>query len=42
MQQVLVEEPEQERSAAVLGQDSGVPARVRGRSAARAVMKLTE
>jgi len=33
MQQVSVEVPEQERSAALMGQDLGVPARVRGRTA---------
>lgn len=36
MQQVLVDEPEQERYAEVVGQVSGVPARARGRKTAMA------
>lgn len=36
MQQESVDEPEQESSAAVLEQVSGVPARARGRKTARA------
>lgn len=39
MQQVFVEEPEQDRSAVVLGQDSGVPARVKRTRAASAAME---